>query len=138
MIRRDAIGFNIAAKYLGHFQKVELLALEQNEYLGGAHGMGIEVFYNFYHDKLLTLEDILLPEQKATFEKLAQTAFMNSEYKEGLLDNFVLTENFTFTEKGIKLLWQPYEITSYATGMPTITLPYTSLEGVVKPEFLGK
>lgn len=38
------------------------------------------------------------------------------------------------TERGVKLLWQQYEIGPYAIGMPEVTLPYETL----KPYLLGE
>jgi hypothetical protein len=42
-------------------------------------------------------------------------------------DHFYLPENIGFTEKGIKLLYNQYEVASYADGPIELTLPYKDI-----------
>lgn len=49
-----------------------------------------------------------------------------------------MTDNATLNNEGIALTYQPYEIAPYAFGMPTLTVPYAKLKGIIKPEYLPK
>ncbi|BFM01967.1 hypothetical protein Psyaliredsea_06140 [Psychrobacter alimentarius] len=51
---------------------------------------------------------------------------------------FTLSDNVTLTDKGIDILYQPYAIGPYASGMPTLSIPYSQLNGVIKPRFIPK
>lgn len=51
-------------------------------------------------------------------------------------DQFILSDNFGFTETGITFLYNPYEIASYATGVLTVSIPFNELEGLYKLQML--
>lgn len=139
--------FEVGPSYLGHIGNVELFEINTYIYLGGAHGVGGSEYkmFDVALKKELGLKDILLPRQRTKFKALAYT-----EYKDWVKksDNeiesyeeywpFVLTENATLTLEGVALTYQPYEIAPYAYGMPTLTIPYSKLRGVIKPEYLPK
>lgn len=41
---------------------------------------------------------------------------------------------WTFTSEGLVIQYQPYEVTAYAYGAPTITVPWTQLVDFLKPD----
>lgn len=45
---------------------------------------------------------------------------------------FKFTENFSFTETGLRFVYAEYEIGPYAIGMPEFTIPYSELKNVAK------
>ncbi len=140
-----AYSFNVQPNYLGHMGSLELFSINSYRYMGGAHGISF-VLYQILDNKtqkVITLDDILLSNKKAKLTRLAKAEFAkflqradtsleeNSNYAE-----FQLTDNFTFTKDGLRFLYQPYEITPYAMGMPEITIPYDKLNGVIKSEYM--
>lgn len=135
--------------YLGHKMlannTLELVKLSTYTYSGGAHGLGNDSYYVFdmSNQRQLTLDDILLPNQKANLEKALKAKFIDwikqnndnpSEYQK--MWQFHLTDNFTFSQQGLRFIYQPYEISPYALGMPELTLKYSELAGIIKPEYL--
>lgn len=136
-------------KYLGHKtlgdNNLELMQLETYAYSGGAHGLGTTTYYMFdmANQRQLTLANMLLPNQKANLEKALKAKFIDwiKQNKEDPTDyqkmwQFHVTDNVIFTKDGIRFVYQPYEISPYAYGMPEFTLTYAELKGVVKPEYL--
>ncbi|WP_230660889.1 RsiV family protein [Psychrobacter sp. I-STPA10] len=141
-----AYSLEVSPDYMGHINDFELLAIDSYIYTGGAHGMPYRE--NFIFDsktqQQLTLDNILLANQKKQFEKLAYNA-----YKQWVKDNieqdvqsyeqswkFFLSDNITFTDKGIELLYQPYDIAAYAYGMPTLSISYEQLSGIIDPRYI--
>lgn len=109
-----------------------------NDYTGGAHGMEVELWFNFdlQEKKLLQLTDIvadnaaLLPIAERYFrqhENLADTASYGPSYffEE---NNFTLAANFGLTKEGLLFHYNPYEIKSYAEGPTTFVIPYAELK----------
>ncbi len=140
-----AYSLEVSPQYLGHIGSLELFSVNAYNFWGGAHGMSV-VLYQVLDNKtqkMLTLDDILLTNKKAKLTKLAKVEF-NKFLKERNIDieeyasynEFTLTDNFTFTENGLTLLYQPYEITGYAMGMPKLTISYDKLKGVIKSEYM--
>lgn len=141
-----AYSLEVSPDYMGHVNGFELLAIDSYIYTGGAHGMPYREYFIFDSNthQQLTLDDILLPNQKKQFEKLAYNA-----YKQWVRDNieqdiqsyeqnwkFFLSENITFTDKGIDLLYQPYDIAAYAYGMPMLSISYEQLGGIIDPRYV--
>ena len=48
-------------------------------------------------------------------------------------DGFLLPENFTIEANGLKFCYNEYEIGSYSQGAPSILVPYSKIEGLLKP-----
>ncbi len=135
--------FSVHPNYLGHTGTLELFAITSYRYMGGAHGMGVVLYQvlDAKTQKMLTLDDILLKNKKEKLTKLVKAEF-NKFLKERDTDpkadyvEFAMTDNFTFTKDGLKFLYQPYEITPYAMGMPELTISYDKLKGVIKSEYI--
>jgi len=47
------------------------------------------------------------------------------------MDTFLRTEGF-FTDKGLKFLYNVYEIKPYASGITELEIPYEDLKGILK------
>ena len=93
--------------------------------------------------KQLSLVDVLLPQQKTKLEALVKAQFIQYLKTHDINANahfstwpFSLTDNYTFTRQGMTFLYQPYEIGFYALGAPQLTVPYSELNGIVKPQYL--
>ena len=136
--------------YLGHKTlkngiELELFRVDGDQYLGGAHGVSWSTYYVFDMAKKrkLKLDDIVMPNQQPVLEKMVKAEYQNY-LKQNELDpaemaqtwRFFLTDNFSFTNQGVTFLYQHYDITPYVMGMPEFTIPYSRLNGVIKPEYL--
>lgn len=46
-------------------------------------------------------------------------------------------KNFSFTDKGLVLTFEPYQVGTYSSGLPTVTIPYSELKAVMAPELIS-
>ena len=119
------------------YEDKEVLTLELNSYVftGGAHGYSAKHFLNFDKKRGVELENWQLFQNRKDFQKYAETKFREQEAipaevsinHTGFMfekDSFYLPENIGFTEEGVKLLYNPYEVASYADGPIMLTLPF--------------
>lgn len=144
--------FSVTSKpsYLGHKtlknqQGLEQFSVTTETYTGGAHGMQwlTQYVFNMNTQKKLTIDDIVIQTKKSALEKLAKQKYheylkKNDVNPKDLMDmwQFFLTDNFSFDNKGLVLIYQPYEITPYVMGMPELHISYAELSGIVKAEYL--
>lgn len=141
------ISLMIKPKILQSKGSLATVVLNSSSYLGGAHGSTAQHYYNFdlKNQKQIQLNDLLLPKQKATLDKLAHDAFKAwivdsklandpKEYEEAW--PFQVTDNFLLGEQGLILQYGEYEIGPYVVGLPRLVIPFDQLKGVLKPEYL--
>lgn len=137
----------VTPDYLGHVDKFELFELNSYVFTGGAHGMPYSEYLIFDSGtkKQVQLANMLYPNKKALFEALAYTAYKawvrtvtddSSAYENNW--PFTLSDNITLTDQGIDIRYQHYSIGPYAYGMPVLSIPYSKLDGVIKPRFIPK
>jgi len=142
-----SISLMIKPKILNPGNPLATVVLNSTHYLGGAHGSTAQNYYNFDLDskKLVKLDDIVLPKQKAQLEAKAHEAFKTwvidselatdvAEYEQAW--KFKLTDNFFLTKQGLALQYAEYEIGPYVVGLPRLNIPYSDLQGILKPEYL--
>lgn len=133
------------AKVNGHviYESPEVICISLETYTdtGGAHGNGRTTYLNFNPKTgdLLTQNDII--KNLDQFKKVAEKAFEeqtkpkhNDESLEDFFfgEDFQLPSNIGFTDKGLELLYNNYEIASYAQGITKITLPYNQIQEHLK------
>ncbi|MNL65691.1 hypothetical protein D3C87_1900590 [compost metagenome] len=68
-------------------------------------------------------------------EKLSPTESLKDKYFFEN-DTFSLNQNFTITEKGLKFLYNPYEIKAYVYGTTELLIPFAELKDIAKPNSL--
>lgn len=117
------------------------------EYSGGAHGnYGTSLIVFNKQGMKLTWNDILLPNGEQTLQPLLQKAIAlhlqlpaNSAVSAlGLLidgNTIPLSGSFALTDKGLRLIYTPYEIAPYSSGEIDITIPYNDISNVLKKEY---
>jgi len=128
------------------FEDKNLLSLHLDSYVftGGAHGYKSIRFLNFDKKKGIELENWQLFKNAPEFEKFAEDKFRAQEKipkdrpinSTGFMfekNRFYLPENIGFTEDGLQLLYNQYEVASYADGPIELTLPYGEIN-----KFLGE
>lgn len=123
-----------------------LVIIELSSYLdtGGAHGNPGRAFINWsrQQEKVLTLQDMLVPGQEETFWKTAQEAHRGwlistkMDQDAEFVKNwpFQKTPNIALTYGAVVLKYDVYSIAPYAMGHVELKIPYPRLNGVIKPE----
>ena len=141
------INLMVSPKILNADGPLATVVLNTSSYLGGAHGSASQTYYNFdlKHQKQVSLDDILLPQQKANLEKLAYQAFKIWVTDAKLADNmadyekvwkFSLSNNFYLGQNGLILQYAEYEIGPYVAGLPRLEIPYAQLQSILKNQYL--
>jgi hypothetical protein len=107
-----------------------------DSYSGGAHGMYWDEYLNIdpLTGKRLNILDMI--NNKDAFNSYIENELRNkigmkasdkwSEFT--FLDQFTLPENMGFTESGLRLVYNSYELLSYAEGMTEIVIPNEKLK----------
>jgi hypothetical protein len=106
---------------------------------GGAHGNLDITLYNFNSDsgKLYSNDELIINEKE--FTQLVKTHFINeidtnseelSDYFFG--DDFHLPANIGFNDEGVLILYNTYEIASYAQGITEFTIPFSEANPFIK------
>ena len=123
------------------YEDTDFISIILDSYLftGGAHGYTSKRFLNFDKKKGIELENDELFKNTEDFRAFAEEMFRKKEKipqnksinHTGFMfeqDSFYLPENIGFTEKGIKLLYNPYEVASYADGAIELVLPHAEIK----------
>ena len=129
------------------FEDAALLTIALDAYIftGGAHGYSSKRFLNFNKTKNTELENWQLFKDSLAFRDLAELKFRTKEnipedkpinYTGFMFeqDSFHLPENIGFTEKGVKLLYNQYEVSSFADETIELVLPYEEIKEFLKPK----
>lgn len=141
------ISVMVQPKVLENQGTLVTVVLNSSSYLGGAHGSTAQDYYNFdlKSEKRVTLNELLLPNQKAAFEKLVRAAYQKWVIDAKLANNvrdyeqawpFKLTDNFYLAKNGLILQYGEYEIGPFAVGLPRLVIDYAQLREVLKPAYL--
>lgn len=112
-------------------------------FTGGAHGYGAEksVLFDTQTGKSLQHADIFSDlngftayAEKKFREKFKVPAGKNINATGFLFENdkFALPQNIFYTDKGLLLYYNPYEIASYADQQKELLLPYSEIEKFLK------
>ena len=117
------------------FQNHSLVSLQRSgsEYLGGAHPIDWITYWNFKPTgEVYTQEDLFTDKRKILdlAEKYFRKTFnlsANQELKDGGFvfqnDIFALPKNIGFDKDNLILLYNPYEIAPYSTGIMEVKIP---------------
>lgn len=143
------ISFHLQAKVLRKQAHWVTIQLNSDSFLGGAHGAATQQYLTFDLKKQqqLHLSDIVLPDRKAALLKRVHQQFADWVVEQKLANNveeyeeawpFKLSTNFYLSGQGLILQYAEYEIGPYVVGMPSFTIPYAQLKGILKPEYLPK
>lgn len=129
---------------LDTYKEFATLKRESSLYTGGAHGMfGISLQHFNKSDgakldiaDFLRIDKKLLVQAEQVFRKTvgiaASIPFEDAGY--WFNEGFYLSENFEPTNKGITFYYNPYEVSSWATGMVEFKLSKTQLSPYLKRE----
>lgn len=121
------------------------LAIINYNYSGGAHANRTIKYENYIieNGKKLEMKDIFVEGYSSQLTFIANK-FYREENKllanESLTkigwygDNFVLSDNFAITTKGLEFLYNPYEIKPHIAGITTFLLPYDKITSIMKSD----
>ena len=137
----------VMPEYLGHVNDFEMFEIDSYVFTGGAHGMPYSEYLVFDQKtkKQIQLADMLQSGKKSRFKALAYDAYKDwvktvdkdvASYEKNW--PFTLSDNVTLTDKGVDIRYQHYSIGPYAYGMPVLSIPYSKLGGIIKPQFIPK
>ncbi|MGB7394134.1 MAG: DUF3298 and DUF4163 domain-containing protein [Pricia sp.] len=129
------------------YEDKEVLTLQLNSYIftGGAHGYSAQRFLNFDKKRGVELENWQLFQNREAFQQFVEAKFREQEAipagasinQTGLMfeyDKFYLPKNIGFTKEGVQLLYNPYEVASYADGPIVLTLPFKEVKPFLATE----
>lgn len=111
------------------YQSNEIISVSITSYVntGGAHGIFHMSFLNFNAETGKRIPNGNLFNDITAFNKLAKTYFDTTIKDKSTLfekDNFTLPVNIGYTEEGLILAYNVYEIAPYSTGLIDFTIPY--------------
>ena len=123
-----------------------LVIIELSSYLdtGGAHGAPGRGFINYSRQqgKVLSLQDMLVPGQEATFWKTVEEAHKGWLISTGMDKDAEFVKNWPFqksphialTYGAVIVKYEVYAIAPYSMGHIELKIPYPRLNGVIRPE----
>ena len=137
----DYGGYEAEVSLYPSFQNEQLISLEATFYLftGGAHGYGATSFLNFDPEtgEEIKIKDLLL--NVTDFKEFVEGKFREAHtipFNEHINstgfwfenDTFSLPETIGFEEKSLVVIYNPYEIASYADGPIILEIPLTEVQ----------
>ncbi|MDC6365323.1 MULTISPECIES: DUF3298 and DUF4163 domain-containing protein [Flavobacteriaceae] len=141
----ESVGWEASVNGEVSYEDEAVLTIAVNSYTftGGAHGYGSTTLLNFDKRSGSELENWELFEDFEGFLKFAETKFRIQEHipqdkninATGFMfeqDTFHLAENVGYTPEGIQLIYNQYEVASYADGPIVLNLPYAEINGFLK------
>ncbi|MFI0429850.1 DUF3298 domain-containing protein [Mariniflexile sp. HMF6888] len=110
------------------FQSPEVISVSVTSYVntGGAHGNITISFLNFDASTGKRIQNSDLIKNKDAFKTIAKSYFKDAVTEDDVLfdpDNFQLPANIGFSEEGLILLYNTYEVAPYSTGIIDFTIP---------------
>lgn len=122
----------------------DVLVLEStvSSYTGGAHGDADVRFHNVdtRSGKLLKLADVLLPGREAAFNHaLAAVHAPWAQARQFGADSgwpFTPSDNIGLLPEALAVRYNAYAIGPYSEGAPLLQVPYATLRGILKPDYL--
>jgi hypothetical protein len=117
---------------------------------GGAHPIPSTQYLNWQRatGRVLALDEIIIPGRRPQFITALRQAHGkwlagNDDAKRDRaaytrLWPFVDNDNFALTKQGITVKYDAYTIAPYVYGEPELSIPYTDLVGILRPEYLPR
>lgn len=133
------------------YRNKDLTVVEMNTYqyyTGAAHGISATQFLNWNNatKRVLGMTDILEPGKhdayvqalKAIHDRwLANNADARHDPESyNRIWPFQASDNFAFTDQGLAVKYDSYQIAPYYFGQPELLIPYSALRDILRPEFL--
>jgi len=143
---RDEVDLIAQARYRS--RDLTVIELTTYQYFtGSAHGITATQFLNWDNNaqRVLGLADILRPGQDKNYDQALEAAHRQWMQGRNEIDDpdrwlrmwpFQPSDNFAFTDQGLVVKYDSYEIAPYSSGQPEILIPYADLKGIVRADYL--
>ena len=144
---RDSVLLSAQLRYRS--QHLTVIELESWQYLtGAAHGIGATQFLNWDNArrKLVPLDQVLRQGGRPQFEAALRRAHGQwvAQHPDAQSDPatwsrlwpFQVSDNYAFTDQGLVVKYDSYELAPYSSGQPELLIPYSDLEGVLRVDYL--
>ncbi len=133
------------------YRNAALTVVELSSYYyptSAAHGMTQIQYLNWDNreNRAISLKDMLVPGQQNAFDALLRQAhqvwLQSSEDAQQDPNGFVRmwpfkpSNNVGFSDQGLLVKYNSYEIAPYSAGQPTLLIPYQQLRTVLRPAYL--
>lgn len=137
----------IGIERLPDYRQLVQIAIANEEFMGGAHGMHW-LQYKLFDMKLqseIGLNDLLLKKDvfiddvlERAYDKALQAYYDNAsditEHKQSY--PLFVSDNVYFNDQGLVFAYNPYELGPYAMGGVSLVVPFERLKGLVKADYL--
>jgi hypothetical protein len=150
----ESLGSDINISYTVVLAKDDLISIEftvSSYSAGAAHPNSYTEVVNFdlKNGKLLKLADLFLPGSKylqtlATYciqalkkqakEQGADAMLDDDWIQKGAAPELTNYDNWTITNKGLGITFDPYQVGPYAAGPQHVLVPYSALKEIIKPD----
>jgi hypothetical protein len=105
---------------------------------GAAHPNAMTTVLNFDLEtgSIIGIKDVLVEDYLKSLKGIVMKKFLKKNGKEGWdfsnVNNFKLSENIALEKKGIRFMYNPYEIGPYAAGAPEVLVTWDELKDLRK------
>lgn len=139
----------LAAKLRYRSKYLTVIELDSWQYLtGAAHGIGATQFLNWDNARqaIVPLDHILTAGGRSGYEAALKRAHARWLEKQpdaqadpqgwNRLWPFQPNDNFAFTDQGLVVKYDTYQLAPYSHGQPELEIPYSELEGILKVDYM--
>ena len=150
----ESLGSDISVGYTVPLAKDDLISIDftvSSYSAGAAHPNSYTDTVNFdlKNGKLIKLADLFQPgakylqalsnyciqELKKQAKAQGANALLDEDWiKKGAGAELTNYENWAITKKGLEITFDPYQVAAYAAGPQTVTVPYSTLKDIIKPD----
>ena len=144
---RDSVLLAAKLRYRSKFLTV--IELDTWQYFtGAAHGIGATQFLNWDNARegIIPLDAVLVQGGRPKFEAALRRAYSEWAAKQPdaqadpdtwrRLWPFQASDNYAFTDQGVVVKYNSYELAPYSYGQPELLIPYSELDGVLRIDYM--
>ncbi|WP_018652332.1 RsiV family protein [Actinobacillus capsulatus] len=134
--------------YLGQRHNIVTFFQNYDEYSGGAHNNYHTKYFNVDVNKkrIILLDDLLSPAKQVELSAILWDHYeqrnepdANGKYSTFTpKQDFYISENFLFTDDGVKFIYPPYALGPFAEGEISLTVPWYEINQLLNPEYQRK
>ena len=136
----------LQAKVLEQHAKIVVIELSSYHFTGGVQGIPGRRYLNVdrHSKQVLEPKDILVAGEETAFWQVAERAHQAWLVSQGHAEDtkfqqnwpFKQTQNIAFLRSAVMLKYDVGQIAPYADGHPQILIPYSELQGIVRPAYI--
>ncbi|WP_110670391.1 RsiV family protein [Salinicola halophilus] len=134
---------DLKAAIVADNRHTRVVELDGYLFSGGAHGLPLTEYMVIDRDshQVVTLDDMLVPGQRPAYARALTRAHQRWTTGDEIHVNprdwpLSISDNAAPLAEGLAVKYQVYDLGPYAIGQPTLTIPYTELEGVLRARYL--